>query len=468
MPRVWKQSTCRWTSVQAVAVLLLCGGLRLRGQEGPGALETQFQAAMAAEDRGDLRQAEALLRDLHKKHPGIFAVDESLGLLCVDGERFAEALPLLEAAAKEEARSDTAHVNLGADYYKLHRNADALREFQLAARLNPKKAETQQSLGQLQMEMHHPTEAAEVFAAAIVLDPGNTGLLLNEAQAWMEANRLDEARKVLASYPNAGQSAAAQSLLGDLEEKSGKIREAAEDYQRAVDLDPSEENVWNLAFELLRHWSFEAAAADLESAVVKFPESERMRIGLGVAYFGNGKYDKAVPVFARLLRAKPEEALYAELLGMSCTAVPDAVETDCSVLVQYAQKHPHDANAAVGAATGLMQGREEDAQIQLAYQLLHSAIAADPKLADARYRLGMLDQQQNRWAESIPLLEEAVALKPDYAQAHYRLSMAYWRAGRKQEAKEQMDLEKKYARQQDEDLNRKLQQITILMADVHK
>jgi len=95
-------------ALQAVTALLLCGALRAHGQADSAAMERQFQAAMAAEDGGDLRQAEALLRDLHAKHPGIFAVDESLGLLYVGQEKFAEALPLLEAAAKEESKSDTA------------------------------------------------------------------------------------------------------------------------------------------------------------------------------------------------------------------------------------------------------------------------------------------------------------------------------------------------------------------------
>jgi hypothetical protein len=55
--------------------------------QSPGAgstnagMEQEFQAAMAAQEKGDLDRAEALLRDLHAHHPGLFAVDESLGLL---------------------------------------------------------------------------------------------------------------------------------------------------------------------------------------------------------------------------------------------------------------------------------------------------------------------------------------------------------------------------------------------------
>ncbi len=467
MAKLSVQKRCTVGFFQALTVLLLYVGRQAYGQENSAALESQFHAAMAAQDRGDLQQAEVLLREMHKEHPGIFAVDESLGLLYVGGQRFEEALPLLQAAVEEEPKSDIAHINLAADFYRLHRNVEALHELETAGRLNPKKAETQQSLGQLRLEMHQLSRAVDAFDAAMVLDPGNTDLLLDKAQALMEANRLEEAKLTLASYPNANRSAAAQSLLAALDEKAGMFREAAEHYSRAVDLYPSEDNVWNLALELLRHWSFEAAAAELESAVVQFPESQRMRLGLGTAYFGKANFGKAVPVFAGLLRQDPENALYAELLGMSCTAVLDAVQADCNVLVKYAQVHPNNAKVAVAAAAGLTQGTSGDEQIALAYDLLRSAIAVDPKLADARYRLGLLDQEQNKWKESIPSLEAAVALEPEYVQAHYRLSLAYWRSGRKQEAKVQMELEKKYALRQAEDLQRKLKQITILLAQVH-
>src|SRR5215469_5199751 len=84
-------------------------------QEAAGAaLEREFQAAMAAQDRGDVEGAKRKLLELRQKHSGVFAIDESLGLIYVAQEKFDEALPLLEAAAKDEPSSDVAHANLGA------------------------------------------------------------------------------------------------------------------------------------------------------------------------------------------------------------------------------------------------------------------------------------------------------------------------------------------------------------------
>jgi predicted Zn-dependent protease len=123
--------------------------------------EREFKVAIAAQDAGDIDRAESILTDLHNKHPGIFAVDESLGLIYIAREKTAEAVPLLEAATRDNPTSDVAHANLGSAYSKLQRNTDALREMQRAAQLKPGNPQTQRALGQLWMEAHKPARASE-------------------------------------------------------------------------------------------------------------------------------------------------------------------------------------------------------------------------------------------------------------------------------------------------------------------
>ncbi|MGA8741904.1 MAG: hypothetical protein WB561_12030 [Terracidiphilus sp.] len=56
---------------------------------------------------------------------------------------------------------------------------------------------------------------------------------------------------------------------------------------------------------------------------------------------------------ADLLHGDPNNGLYAELLGMSCTAVADSSKQRCDALVIYAETHPDDAKAATYAASML-------------------------------------------------------------------------------------------------------------------
>ena len=428
-------------------------------------MESTFKAAMAAEDRGDLDQAESLLRGLRAKHAGIFAIDESLGLLYVNREKFGEALPLLQAGTRDEPSSDAAHANLGAAYFRVHRNKEALAELQTAARLNPNNGLTQQSLGRAWMEEHHPDKAADAFAAALKLDPGNADLMLDRAQALLDAGQPTQAAAALSEMAGVDQSAAAESLLGEIDEKLGSYKDAGQHLARAVELDPSEPNAWALGVEFLRHWTFDAAIREFEAGATKFPQSVRMRLGLGAAYFGNGNYAKAVPVFADLLHSDPANSLDAELLGMSCLAVSMEDKPRCSELIDFAKAHPGDAKASTYAAATIVEGKATDEQTTLARKLLESAIHIDPNLAEAHYQLAVLKQNEADWPGSIPDLEAALRLKPDFAKAHYRLALAYWRSGRKSEAQTHMELQEKYHKQQQDDLDQRLRQITIFLVD---
>lgn len=432
----------------------------------PEASEREFQAAMAAQDKGDLESAKAILLKLRRGHPGVFAVDESLGMIYAAQEKFATALPLLEAAAGEQQSSDVAHANLGAALYKLHRNEDALREFERAAQINPENAVTEQSLGEVWLDAGKPQEAAKAFTLALKEKPDDPDLELDLATALVAAGNLDSAQETLSRLPGIDASADAQSLLGQISEKDGHFEEAVRHFTRAAELEPSEANLWAIGVEFLRHWTFDAAIREFEMSTVKYPASTRMKLGLGVAYFGGEKYAQAAPIFAELLAADNKNALYADFLGMACTAVTGSNKTDCSPLVKYAESHPHNAKADTYAATALLEETAGGPDEDKALALLRDALASDPKLPDAQYQMGKLKQDQGDWVGSVTYLQAAVALKPDFAQAHYRLALAYARTGRKEEGKAEIELQKKYAQQVKQDLNQRLRQITVFLVDL--
>lgn len=449
---------------------LCCGaqGVRQSSPAAPGsAAEREFQAAMAAEDQGDLGRAEKMLMQLRVKYPGNFAIDESLGLVEIELDKLAEAVPLLDAATREDPASDAAHANFGAALFRLHRNQQALEQFEQAARLNPSNAQTQQSLGQLWMEAHQPGRAANAFATALKLDPTNSGLYLNCASALVEAGNTAAAGQVLARMPGVDQSASAQSMLGDISEKSGNYLDAVQRYSNAAKLQPTEANYWSLAIEFLRHWTFDAAIREFEFARAKFPQSIRMRFGLGVALYGDQKYSAAVPVFADLLASEPSNTRYAELLGLSCTAVSQDARPRCASLVSYAQSHLDDPRVCTLAATFLMNDALPGTEVSAARPMLQAALAKDPESADAQFQMGLLKQHGGDWPGSVPNLEKAILLQPDFAKAHYRLGLAYSRLGRKEQGQEQMELVKKYSAEQSKEMDNKLQQITTYLIDFH-
>jgi tetratricopeptide (TPR) repeat protein len=188
-----------------------------------------------------------------------------------------------------------------------------------------------------------------------------------------------------------------------------------------------------------------------------------MRIGLGAAYFGAAKYPQAISVFADLLQSEPDNAMVADLLGISCNAVTPEPRPRCAVLVHYAESHPADPRASAYAAAYLLSESDSESRRPLIRKLIEAALAADPPLPEAQFQMGTFLEDDGQWNDSIPYLERAIQLKPDYSQAHYHLALAYWRTGRKQEGQAQMALQRKYSRQQQQDLDRRLNQITTFL-----
>lgn len=422
-----------------------------------------FQQAMQSMNNGDAAAAEPVLRSLHSRHPQNYEINESLGLLYASAGNLTAAAPLLNSAAREQPGSDVAHANLGTAYLKLGRTTDAAHELAVAARLNPSNAATQEALGQAWMLLKEPAKAAAAFESALPSDPSNSDLRYNAALALFNSGRAADAEPVLARMANVDTSAEAQSLYGDVDEQLGHFEDAGKHYANAVRLDPSEANLYLLGIEFLRHWTFDPAAKEFAAVVQVFPKSRRMRLGLGVALYGAGKYDEAIPVFADLLAEDPGNSLYAELLGRTCTVLTEGQQPKCAALIDYAQKHPKDAVLATYAATSILHQPADTTQLALARRMLASALRADPSLPEARYGMGLLLQTESEWPQSIPELHAAIRLRPGYASAHYRLALALNHTGHHDEANAEIALEQKYNQQEQASVDARLKQVTTFL-----
>ena len=457
----------RLTSFRFAALLfVLTAACRLVASAQPqshSSDEQAFQRAMSAMQSGQFAQARALLTQLRARHPHDFPVEESLGLACAQLGDLKSALSSLLAATQDDPSSAVAQANLGTAYLKLHQNAPAVRALEASARLDPSNASTQVALGQAYMLVHQPSKAASAFQVALQQDGSDPSLLYNAALADYQSGNAAQAEPLLARMPGVEDSAEAQSLYGDVDEALARYEDAAKHYANAVHLDPSEANVFLLGIEFLRHWTFDPAIKEFEAGVQRFPASTRMQLGLGVAYYGGSYYDKAIPIFASLLKANPDNALYAEMLGRDCTVLTEGIRPECASLIGFAQRHPRNAVIATYAATSILHQPKGQQQLATAHTLLTHALAAQPRMPEAQFAMALLLQQENQWKQSIPLLEQAIQRKPDYATAHYRLALAYNHDGDRQKAQQQIALELKYSKADHADVENRLRSVTTFL-----
>lgn len=441
------------------------------GESAPSTMSTSdasaLSSALAAYDRGDNATAMPALERLAVKYPGNFAANEALGLLYIDAGSFTQALPYLEHAAAAKKMSAAAQANLGAVYLKLGNLAAAVQTLRRAVALDAKNEQTLMNLGHALFLQKQPLEAASAFAAASALDPANVDVLYDWAVALHEAGKDAQAGSTLQRIPALRRTDTVEALWGDVSERQGHYKEAVDHMQVAMRLNPSEQNVYALAVELLRHWTWQPAEEIAQYGVEHFPQSRRMQLAKGIAYYGNGRYAESATVFGKLLTLDPENENYGSLLGRSCSSLGGTAASQCDSLVSFADTHPGNAQIAIFAALSILHRPNSKGELGHAEQLLKQAIHADPKLPEAFYQLGVIQQERLQWSESAASLGKAIELRPAYAEAHYRLARAYSHLHQPELAGKEMALQQKYSQQEKDDSNAKLKEVTTFLVESH-
>lgn len=428
--------------------------------------QRELASALSADDAGHPQQAEQPLRDLVRRYPRNFEILESLGLVYAELGEYARACPYLERATRANPASAAAYANLGSAYLKLNRTPDALKALQHAAEIEPANATTQTTLGLARMQAHQSKLAAEAFAHAAQISLPNADLLYNWSVALLGAGEITSAAGVADRIPGAESSAQVQSLLGDIAEHQDKFKDAADHYQKAVDLNPTEANIYTLAMEFVRHWTFDPAIKIFDYGLDRYPASTLLLSGKGIAEYADNHYADAASIFSGLLVHDPDNALYAEILGHSCNLMPDSIP-GCNRMINFAQAHPSNAPANLFAAESLLHNPGDPGASAKAEKLLRQAIVDDPALAEAWYELGVLDQQKGQWQQSQTALEKCVALQPRLSKAHYRLALAYAHLGKRDRSKQEIALQQQYSEQEKDKLNARMQEVTRFVVANH-
>ncbi len=468
-----------------------------------------LQTALDLYNAGQAAQAEPLLQALVRRYPTSFEANEALGGLYAEAGTPAKALPLLQQAAKSAPDDPIAQANLGATYLKLGRTVDAVQTLTRAADLDPENTVTASILGQALLLSGQPAAAAKAFTQAIKYSPADPDLLYNAALALFESGSISEADLTLNQIPPQARSDATHALAGDIDERLGRFQQAVAEFQTAAQLNPSEQNLYALTADLLRHWTWKQAAVVAQFGSSRYPESKHFQLAAGVAHYADNDYKAAVPIFAALLASDPDDLTAADLLGRSCNLLPEAEKSDgphnpgglseshqeatdpgapssrevkgwgpessntagvtgCSSIYSFALRHPGNAIIDTYAAVSLMRSAHTDsakqqADLAEARRLLQQAIAADPKNAEALYQIGVLDQTQLRWKESADVLERSVSLRPRSSEAHYRLSRAYAHLGQTEGARSEIALQQKLSQEEKNNLNARLAEVVTFV-----
>jgi tetratricopeptide (TPR) repeat protein len=402
-----------------------------------------FQSAVSAYESGRYAEAVAPLEKLVREVPNTFEVHELLGLAYAAQSQDAKSNEHLARAVRLKPDSAEARSNLAASYARLGKMDLAEEQFGKAIELQPDSYDTNHNLGAALAHNGKVAAAIQYLEKAQSLNPTSYDNGYDLSLAYFVVGRLADARNSLQSLLKLKDTAELHNLLAQIEEKDGNFVAAANQFQAAAHLDPSESNLFDWGGELLVHRTLDPAVEVYRQATERYPNSPRLMVGLGMAYYARGNYDDAVKAFLRGADLDPSDARCYKFLSRAYDSSPSQAAEVIERFRRYAELQPKNGLALYYYAMSLWKGRRaqdpefDPKQID---SLLRRAIVADPKLAEAHLQLGNLNADQGKFAEAIPEYQRALELNSDLADAHYRLGQAYVRTSQKDKAQEQFQV----------------------------
>jgi len=444
------------------AALLACLAAAAAGPQQSQDLDREFKAAVAQYDSGRYAEAATQLENLVREAPESFEVRELLGLVYSAQSQDARATQHLQKAVLLKPNSTPARTNLAANLARLGKFDLATEQFKKAVELEPRSFDTNHNLGESYVRAGKVAEAAPFLEKAQQINPASYGNGYDLSLAYIQTGRLADARQLLQHLLKRKNTAELHNLLGEVEEKDGKFVPAANEYEIAAHMDPSEGNLFDWGSELLLHRTLGPAVEVFQQASDRYPASQRLMIGLGMALYARGNYDDAVKSLLRAADLNPSDPGCYLFLSKAYDSSPSQAAEVIERFRRFAELQPRNARALYYYAMSLWKGkRAQDPGLDLRQieSLLRNSLALDPKLAEAHLQLGNLYSDQNKYTEAVPEYGRALELNPDLADAHYRLGQAYVRTGEKVRAQEQFQVYQRIREQHLADLDKQRAEI---------
>jgi tetratricopeptide (TPR) repeat protein len=331
---------------------------------------------------------------------------------------------------------------------------DQETKLRTALERTPQSVELNEQLGRLYLNGNHYKEAIPPLLTAYRGDVTNSDNEYELAQAYSGAGDFADARDHVQELLLRKDSADLHRLAGDLDEKLGDPLAAVQQDEQAVRMDPSEQNYFAWGSELLLHRAIRQAREVFGNGSKAYPKSARMLAALGAALFASAAYDEAAQTLCASSDLNPADPQPYLFLGKIEIAAPAPLPCAEEKLARFAREQPSNAYANYLYAMALWKRQEVVGQAKNtettahAEKLLTNAVAADHACYEAYLQLGIIYADGHDYTKAIGFYEKALAIDPKLSEAHYRLGVAYDRAGERDKAKIEFQLHAELEKEQ--------------------
>ncbi len=286
----------------ALLALLLVHPLPVATGVDPSALRSRERARPL----GRLRRRQeteytAILAEGYARMAGIYSAEK----------KFAEAVPLLEAATHYRRDSDSLR-DLGVARFYAKQYDAAVEPLREAIVLNPRSLTAQRMLGKVYLLLRDYKKAAGCLNAALQLEPNDFETTFTLGIVYLEQREYAAAKQVYdRMIQQLGDQPRFHLVIGHAYREAGLLANAIEEFKKAIALDPRLRHAHvNLGLAYLRDKgaeSLDAAErgfmAELESANTT---SSSPTITSGIVYIYKRKWEPAIGALQKASRARPD------------------------------------------------------------------------------------------------------------------------------------------------------------------
>lgn len=347
------------------------------------------------------------------------------------------------------------------------RDAERERELRAAVLKDPGNFEASHALGEFCLSQRQFTDAIAPLEKAHQLNAANFENSYELAKAYDGAGRYAEAKLLVSQLLVQNDRPELHRLLAGIEEELNNPLVSEREYERAVQLEPSEENYFAWGGELLQHRAVEAAIEVFTKGAKAFPHSERMLAGLGAALYAHGSYEEGAQRVCDAADLNPSDAQPYLFLGKMEQASPRPLPCVSEKLARFAHDQPNNAWVNYYYAVSLLKP-DDSTQSKAAEKLLENAVRLDPKFALAHLQLGVLKSDRDDWKDAKESYENAAASDPTLPDPHFRLAQVYKRMRDEQRAAQELhtfeNLKKSDAAAVEQQ-RREIRQFVVVMKD---
>ena len=397
----------------------------------------EFQSAVVQYNAGEYADAATVLEKLVPQVPNNFEAQELLGLVYASMSEDAKAIEHLEAAVRLEPNSGAARTNLAASLSHLGRSELAGEQFRKAVALTPRDYSANHNLGEYYLQAGKIAEGRQLLERAQQINPSAYDNGYDLAMADLLTGQLSQGRQTVQRVLQKKDTGELHNLMGQIDEKDGKFVEAANEFEIAAHMDPTEDNLFDWGGELLLHRTYEPAIEVFRAASQRYPNSPRVMIGLGMALYARGLYEDAIKALLAAADLDPSEPRCYLFLSKAYDSSPSQADQVIERFQHYAQLEPNNALAQYYYAMSLWKGKQASGSgldVQEVEVQLKKSIELNGSLPEAHIQLGNLYVDQHLYEKSIPEYVRALELNPNLPDAHYRLGTDYVHMGQKDRA----------------------------------